>query len=151
MVRQARLLPEHRPDQRVRRRGVQELPAEEREAQRAGDPEGGPMTATPEERARYKAKVRAWYEDYKSKAKCEACGLPGSVHPDRLQFHHVDNGTKEENVARLVMQARSISTIKREISKCQVLCEDCHAKLHGMAAPAELRRSRQLKGVETDG
>jgi hypothetical protein len=42
-----------------------------------------------------------------------------------LEFDHLSN--KTYNVSSLII-GRSISTIEREIEKCQVLCSNCHRR-----------------------
>jgi hypothetical protein len=55
---------------------------------------------------------------------CVDCGY--KKHSEALQFDHV-RGEKVDNVSRLVLSARSWSTIEEEISKCEVVCANCHA------------------------
>jgi hypothetical protein len=98
-------------------------------------------------RWRYKCAVRAWYEAYKSESRCAECGC---ADPDKLQFHHRNKRTKEVNIARLVHESHSVTTILREIRKCTILCETCHAKAHGFSDPYELRIPRKAE-VATDG
>lgn len=66
-----------------------------------------------------------WWQDYKSKLKCELCP---ETHPACLQFHHTDDN-KEGNVATLARRGNRQKLLK-EIEKCQVLCANCHFKLH---------------------
>lgn len=44
-----------------------------------------------------------------------------------LDFHHSD-GDKEHNVAS--MTRHSIELVQKEISKCIVVCSNCHRKIH---------------------
>lgn len=54
----------------------------------------------------------------------------GEGHPACLQFHHINPSTKIKPIGQMVSEGRSLSKIKKEISKCIVLCANCHAKLH---------------------
>ena len=76
---------------------------------------------------RYRKKVHEWYREYKSQLKCQLC--PES-HPACLHFHHNDPTQKDISIAKAVQSRWSIDRIKTEISKCQVLCANCHAKIH---------------------
>ncbi len=71
--------------------------------------------------------VKRWYKKYKSGLKCIKCG---ENHPACIEFHHVGLEKKEKNIAAMISQGSSINKIKREISKCIVLCSNCHHKLH---------------------
>lgn len=72
---------------------------------------------------RQKAKEFAW--DYLSTHPCITCG---ERDPQVLEFHHA-RGQKETEVSRLVANGASLSTLKAEIEKCDVLCANCHRKL----------------------
>jgi len=71
-----------------------------------------------------------WFHEYKRSLWCQSCGID---YPACLEFHHVEPSDKEIEVGNLFHQAVSIDRIKREISKCIVLCANCHAKLHWRA------------------
>jgi len=72
--------------------------------------------------------LRLWFFEYKTKLKCSRCG---ESHPACLQFHHKDPSEKDENISTLVTCShKSKAAILKEISKCIVLCANCHAKEH---------------------
>ena len=73
---------------------------------------------------------REWFEDYKRTLKCEICGLAGDEYPQILSFHHTNPETKEGNIAQMVNWGKSRESVLCEISKCQVICENCHRKIH---------------------
>lgn len=68
------------------------------------------------ERARI---VKAFLADYKISKGCSDCGYKG--HHSALDFDHV-NGQKEINLCF----AKSITQAKKEITKCEVVCSNCH-------------------------
>ena len=76
---------------------------------------------------RRKLEIRAWWTELKSSKRCERCG---EADPDCLQFHHLDPTTKEVTVSRAVAGAWSRERILAEVAKCEVLCANCHLKLH---------------------
>jgi len=47
---------------------------------------------------------------------------------DVLEFHHLAD--KKHNISAMVLSAYSWKAIQKEISKCIVLCANCHRKLH---------------------
>lgn len=85
-------------------------------------------------KARYKKLVRTrnkdiveWFKEFKKDLKCSECP---ENHPWCLDFHHLDKSTKESTIANLVVSGYSKEKILAEISKCIVLCSNCHRKLH---------------------
>ncbi len=45
-----------------------------------------------------------------------------------LQFHHLDEDTKEFSIAQAYN--RSWESIKKELDKCILICANCHAEEH---------------------
>ena len=81
----------------------------------------------------YKIKIREWFQELKLGLKCEECGFS---HPAALCFHHKDTDTKIDDVSTMVAKAKSKKVILEEISKCKVLCHNCHAIYHYNASVA---------------
>ncbi len=74
--------------------------------------------------------IRAWFQIYKIEQhlKCNQCG---EDHVAALDFHHRDRKTKEGNITSLIDQRGfSKERILAELAKCDVLCANCHRKLH---------------------
>jgi len=70
------------------------------------------------------ARAKAFVDNYKMNQGCNRCGF--AEHPVALQMNHIDPSTKFKNVSELVKKG-VIDTIKTELSKCEVLCANCHA------------------------
>lgn len=79
-----------------------------------------------ENRNRRQREIATWYGELKSKLVCPC----GESHPACIQFHHVDATTKEASVSDAIRRRWSKARILREIQKCEVLCANCHIKLH---------------------
>ena len=47
-----------------------------------------------------------------------------------LDFHHIDTTIKEEGISKMVRSGRSYANIEQELKKCDVVCSNCHRKLH---------------------
>ena len=77
--------------------------------------------------AKRKKEIKKWFEDYKKSLKCIQCG---ENHPATLDFHHKNSQNKEESITFLVCNGYSLDAIKKELEKCEVLCANCHRKLH---------------------
>lgn len=70
---------------------------------------------------------REWYRALKSTLGCSICG---ESHPACVEFHHTDPSKKEFSIAHGAGQAISKERVLREIEKCDILCANCHRKLH---------------------
>ena len=64
---------------------------------------------------------RDWMAQYKLDLGCTDCGY--NEHPHALEFDHV-MGEKEFNVSQ--GQDKSYKALLEEISKCDVMCANCH-------------------------
>ena len=86
-------------------------------------------------RKEYQKRLRVWMDGYK--VSCEICG---ENYQDCLEFHHIDEDKKEFNMATAHCREGK-GAIINEIAKCQVLCSNCHRKLHWerMAKTKELK------------
>jgi hypothetical protein len=87
-----------------------------------------------------KEQLREFYTQLKANLECTQCG---ESHPATLQFHHREPQKKEFVLSAAVRQGYSIERIKREITKCTVLCANCHAKRHYEWAKQNKRLSNE--------
>jgi hypothetical protein len=71
--------------------------------------------------------TRNWLRALKATLKCEKCG---ENHPAALQFHHRDPKQKDFVLVQGAYGGHSKERILAEIAKCDVLCANCHFKLH---------------------
>jgi hypothetical protein len=72
-------------------------------------------------RRQYKTAARAYVLSYLAAHPCVDCGF---TTPAALEFDHQEQ--KKMNVSNLLNQGYSLSMIRKEISKCQVRCANCH-------------------------
>lgn len=70
---------------------------------------------------------KIWFQNYKKSLSCSKCP---ENHPACLDFHHVNEKTKTATISNMVIGAVSEKRILAEISKCIVLCANCHRKFH---------------------
>jgi hypothetical protein len=68
--------------------------------------------------------AREYVRDYLSNHHCVDCG---EADIRVLEFDHV-RGQKRETVGILINRGYPLSTIIEEISKCEVVCSNCHKK-----------------------
>lgn len=87
----------------------------------------------PKERERDKRKkkrrlefLRAYIERYKLSHGCSICGYNKCA--KALDFHHTDPSKKSYKPASLVQ--KTMTRFHIEISKCVLLCSNCHAEIH---------------------
>ena len=69
--------------------------------------------------------IRKWFRGYKETLKCKHCG--NSDHRV-LEFHHISN--KNFTISNAVVRGYAKEKILEEISKCIVLCANCHRIVH---------------------
>lgn len=72
-----------------------------------------------------KYKTKIYIRDYKKNNYCMSCKENDIL---CLIFHHRENSLKKGKVSSLIKNG--IKYIKEEISKCDILCHNCHSKTH---------------------
>ena len=72
-----------------------------------------------------KNKIIDYVLDYKKRSKCLDCGLKGFQHPEVLDFDHI-NDDKEFNISEFRRHTSGFNKVKKEISKCEIVCANCH-------------------------
>lgn len=72
-------------------------------------------------------KKRLWFIAFKSKLSCKYCGESCWA---CLDFHHRDPTQKKYNLSLGVVDGWSAGRLEEEAAKCDVLCSNCHRKLH---------------------
>lgn len=63
--------------------------------------------------------------EYKG-GKCEHCGYDKCMRA--LEFHHLNPNEKDFGLSRCL--SKNISSLKKEVDKCILLCSNCHAEEH---------------------
>jgi len=58
--------------------------------------------------------------------KCSSCGYDKCL--QALEFHHPDPSVKESSISN--MKTLSLARIEKEVSKCVLLCANCHREAH---------------------
>jgi len=71
-----------------------------------------------------KTKLRELIQEIKYNSAC-SCGETATC---CLEFHHLRD--KDALIARLVSNAVSTEKLQSEISKCKIVCSNCHRKIH---------------------
>lgn len=73
-------------------------------------------------------RLRTWLREYKTnEGGCVRCG---ESDPSCLDFHHIDDATKDSNVNELIASGYSKDAIRAEIDGCKLLCANCHWREH---------------------
>ncbi len=89
--------------------------------------------------AEYRSKLISIRKTSKTGKRCKYC-----LENDEccLDYHHIDPKNKFTSVS----QAKSIPVLKKEIPKCELICSNCHRKLHAgrKLCPLSVEDSTQL-------
>lgn len=72
-------------------------------------------------------RIKKWWKNYKSSLSCEKCS---EEHISCIDFHHINPEEKEINLGNAIGSGWSKERILKEVSKCVVVCANCHRKLH---------------------
>ena len=75
----------------------------------------------------YKAILRDYVWSVKTNNACVICG---ETHPATLDFHHRDPNSKIDTIAMMIVNGVALDKVKKEIEKCDIICSNCHRKLH---------------------
>lgn len=66
---------------------------------------------------------KEYIRQIKEKHPCADC--KEKYHYSQMDFDHI-SGKKKHNLSRYANSAVSLSTIKDEIKKCEIVCSNCH-------------------------
>jgi hypothetical protein len=76
-----------------------------------------------------RSKIKEWYWSLKIGKKCKNCKIVCELKKvKKFHFHHKNPQTKLFNISDAVTKGYSIKTIKKELKKCTLLCDECHAR-----------------------
>lgn len=71
--------------------------------------------------------LKKWFIDIRKDLFCVVCQEEETC---CLDFHHRDPKSKEKCVARMILDGWSKKRVLEEIDKCDVVCSNCHRKIH---------------------
>lgn len=74
-----------------------------------------------------KKEIIRWFKEYKATLCCSRCP---ENHPAAIEFHHSNPEFKDDAVSLLVSKGYGKDRILQEIGKCEVVCSNCHKKIH---------------------
>lgn len=78
---------------------------------------------------KYRENAKNYVNDIKINSNgCSNCNWFDINNLQVLHFDHIEEKTKQHNISRLVSTGRSLKLIEKEISKCRLLCANCHRK-----------------------
>lgn len=97
---------------------------------------------TIERAKRYRRKIKKRILEYKKAHPCKC----GENHPAALDLHHVEE--KDFNISDAIRNGYAWYRIEAELKKCQVVCRNCHAKLHWSEAFEFLEETEIPKRID---
>lgn len=71
--------------------------------------------------------IKEWFNEFRKELQCSFCSEDEIC---CLDFHHHDPSKKEKAVGQMVNDGWGKKRILEEIAKCQVVCSNCHRKIH---------------------
>jgi hypothetical protein len=74
-----------------------------------------------------KKETQEWLRSLKAGKSCRYCT---ESYAACLDYHHRDGTEKKFNIAKAATNGYSRETILKEIAKCDLICANCHRKLH---------------------
>lgn len=97
---------------------------------------------------RRRARLRSWINDRKRERGCNRCERSD---PACLDFHHLDDVEKETDVGTMVTFGYGPEALEAEMAKCEVLCANCHRKVHYTVPSNGLRAWAHERKAEGGG
>lgn len=94
---------------------------------------------TKDYKAKHRQQIVDFVVDYKKTHCCESCGESRFI---CLDFHHRDRNKKSFAISEAVQNHRGLARIKIEISKCMVICANCHRVLHAFDKESNLNKDQ---------
>lgn len=87
-------------------------------------------------------KICDWLKEIKANSGCKICK---ENNPNCLQFHHRNAHEKEFNISNMYAAVMPVSKIQKEINKCDILCANCHAKIHAKERDGHRENDKDYK------
>lgn len=80
----------------------------------------------------WQSKKRAELQLFLTKIKLASggCKICGEKHPACLEFHHRNPEEKDICISDMIRNKYSQENILKELEKCDILCRNCHMKIH---------------------
>lgn len=97
---------------------------------------------------RRRTRHREWLNERKQKQGCSSCPLEIAA---CLDFHHDESTEKTMSIGRMVTYGYGRDALQAELSKCRVLCANCHRKRHYDPPTRERRRWVHEQKRQTGG
>ena len=84
----------------------------------------------------YRKRAKARAVIYKG-GYCFCCGYNRSI--ESLSFHHTNPDDKEFSISRAITNGKSWQILVTELSKCIMVCANCHSEIHDIECSTSLR------------
>lgn len=77
------------------------------------------------------------------KSSCKYCT---ETRKQCLEFHHIKK--KKMTINRMIQNAYSIIAIKKEIAQCEIICANCHRRVHATGAIYNNCKAKYVKQIK---
>lgn len=75
------------------------------------------------------------------------CAQCGEDDPVVLEFNHLDPASKSANISEMIGAGSSVRKLQSEITKCEVLCANCHQRHTIAGKPAHYKTVASTQGA----
>lgn len=101
------------------------------------------LQSTRESNRRILDRIKEYVDSVKSQP-CTDCG--NTYPPECMDFDHLDPSTKVGSISLMRKQYKSLDKIKEEITKCELVCANCH-RTRTLRRLMERQKSHTLRGA----
>ena len=80
-------------------------------------------------RIRRRNELKRYFDKMKLEKGCYICGYNKCA--KALHWHHRNPKVKVKVISKMISAPMSFEKILKEVEKCNIICANCHAELHG--------------------
>ena len=87
------------------------------------------------------------FKEFKNQSCCSVCGYKQNT--SVLHFHHINPKHKVDEIGKLI-SGKDYYSIIAEMTKCTILCANCHSVFHSSEKSAQKLLEEEFKDIDID-